>query len=65
MATARLREIIGVLREEGGAAPTTPVNETVAEAVARARDSGMAVALRESGKGPKVPTRRLPAIARW
>ena len=54
-ATARLREIIGVLREEGGAAPTTPVNETVAEAVARARDSGMAVALRESGKGPKVP----------
>ena len=55
MATARLREIIGVLREEGGAAPTTPVNETVAEAVARARDSGMAVALRESGEGPKVP----------
>lgn len=55
MATARLREIIGVLREEGGAAPTTPVNETVAEAVARARVSGMTVTLRESGEGPKVP----------
>ena len=28
-----LREVIGVLREERGAAQTTPVNETVAEAV--------------------------------
>jgi signal transduction histidine kinase len=55
MATTRLREIIGVLREEGGAAPTTPVNETVAEAVLRARGSGMTVTLRESGDGPKVP----------
>ena len=43
MATARLREIIGVLREERSAAHTTPVNETVAEAVERARGSGMAV----------------------
>jgi two-component sensor histidine kinase len=54
-ATARLREIISVLREEDGGAPTTPVNETVAEAVARARGSGMAVTLHESGEGPKVP----------
>jgi signal transduction histidine kinase len=55
MATARLREIIGVLHDEGRAAPTTPVNETVAEAVARARGSGMAVTLRESGEGPTMP----------
>jgi signal transduction histidine kinase len=54
-ATARLREIIGVLREEGGGVATTPVNETVAEAVTRARGSGMAVTLHESGEGPKVP----------
>jgi signal transduction histidine kinase len=63
-ATARLREIIGVLREEGGAAPTTPVNETVAEAVARARGSGMAVTLRESGDGPKVPVMTDRAVHR-
>ena len=55
LATTRLREIIGVLREQGDAAPTRPVNETVAEAVARAQGSGMAVTLRESGEGPKVP----------
>jgi signal transduction histidine kinase len=64
IATARLREIIGVLREEGGAVPTTPVNETAAEAVARARGSGMVVTLRESGAGPKVPVMTDRAVHR-
>jgi signal transduction histidine kinase len=64
IATARLREIIGVLREEGGAVPTTPVYETAAEAVARARGSGMAVTLRESGAGPKVPVMTDRAVHR-
>jgi signal transduction histidine kinase len=63
MATARLREIIGVLREERSA-QITPVNETVAEAVERARGSGMAVTLREAGKGPKVPVMTDRAIHR-
>lgn len=63
IATARLREIIGVLREEGSA-QTTPVNETVAEAVERARGSGMAVTLREAGEGPKVPVMTDRAIHR-
>ena len=64
MATARLREIIGVLREERSAAHTTPVNETVAEAVERARGSGMAVRLSEAGDGPKVPVMTERAIHR-
>ncbi|MEX0169450.1 two-component sensor histidine kinase [Streptomyces sp. LMG1-1-1.1] len=44
-ATARLRDIIGVLREDGAAAPTSPPGETVEDLVARARSSGLAVAL--------------------
>jgi signal transduction histidine kinase len=64
MATARLREIIGVLREERSAAHTTPVNETVAEAVERAHGSGMAVTLSEAGDGPKVPVMTERAIHR-
>ncbi|MFJ5095430.1 sensor histidine kinase [Streptomyces sp. NPDC088557] len=43
-ATARLRDIIGVLREEDPTAPTTsPPGETVEELAARARASGLAV----------------------
>ncbi|WP_406062323.1 histidine kinase [Streptomyces sp. NBC_01077] len=44
-ATARLRDIIGVLREEDEAAPTSPPGETVEELAARARASGLAVTL--------------------
>lgn len=44
-ATGRLRDIIGVLREDGEDAPVTPPDETVAELVARAGASGMAVEL--------------------
>ncbi|GHF84459.1 sensor histidine kinase [Streptomyces filamentosus] len=44
-ATERLRDVIGVLREEGARAPTTPPDETVAELVDRARASGLDVTL--------------------
>ncbi|MFJ8662606.1 sensor histidine kinase [Streptomyces sp. NPDC093795] len=44
-ATARLRDIIGVLREDDAAAPTSPPGETVEELAARARASGLAVTL--------------------
>ncbi|MFE0650592.1 sensor histidine kinase [Streptomyces sp. NPDC059534] len=44
-ATARLRDIIGVLREDDAGAPTTPSGETVEELAARARASGLAVTL--------------------
>ncbi|WP_328942463.1 histidine kinase [Streptomyces sp. NBC_00250] len=44
-ATARLRDIIGVLRAEDDAAPTSPPGETVEELTARAGASGLAVTL--------------------
>ncbi|MFD5327074.1 histidine kinase [Streptomyces sp. NPDC127092] len=49
-ATARLRDIIGVLREDGEEAPVAPPDESVAELVARARASGMAVALEDAAE---------------
>ncbi|WP_274562167.1 sensor histidine kinase [Streptomyces spiramyceticus] len=48
-ATARLRDIIGVLRADGEAAPTAPTGEAVGAVVERARDSGMAVELTDEG----------------
>ncbi|MFD9031894.1 sensor histidine kinase [Streptomyces sp. NPDC059567] len=58
-ATARLRDIIGVLRtddeEEPGGAPTTPVGETVEEVVARAAASGLRVELTVTGPGGETP----------
>ncbi|NYI08283.1 sensor histidine kinase [Allostreptomyces psammosilenae] len=55
-ATQRLREIIGVLREDAEpAAPTRPVHEDVTELVERARAWGLAVELRIDdafGRGP-------------
>ncbi|MER7516337.1 histidine kinase [Streptomyces sp. NPDC126499] len=50
-ATARLRDIIGVLREDGEEPPVAPPDETVAGLVARARASGLSVTLTESGAG--------------
>ncbi|MEV0378823.1 histidine kinase [Nonomuraea sp. NPDC050643] len=44
-ATERLRQIIGLLREDADAAPLAPVDEDVAELVRRAADSGMPVTL--------------------
>lgn len=44
-ATERLRQIIGLLREDAEPAPLSPPDEDVADLVARARDSGMAITL--------------------
>ncbi|MEV5968969.1 histidine kinase [Streptomyces sp. NPDC051921] len=51
-ATARLRDIIGVLREGDDEAPVAPPDETVAELVARARESGLAVTLADAAEPP-------------
>ncbi|GAB3448882.1 histidine kinase [Streptomonospora sediminis] len=48
-ATERLREIVGVLRESGEAAPTAPAGEEIAEVVERARHSGVDAVLKRSG----------------
>ncbi|MFF5634495.1 sensor histidine kinase [Streptomyces sp. NPDC012825] len=56
-ATARLRDVIGVLREDDAAAPTTPPGETVEDLVARARASGLSVTL------ATVPVPTLPGMA--
>ncbi|WP_327584744.1 histidine kinase [Nonomuraea sp. NBC_00507] len=49
-ATERLRQIIGLLREDADASPLSPVDEDVAELVRRARDSGMAITLDLDGE---------------
>ncbi|MEE1757098.1 sensor histidine kinase [Streptomyces sp. SP18CS02] len=57
-ATARLRDIIGVLRAGEDAAPTAPAGETVRQVVDRARASGMAVELTDEtgdADGPLPP----------
>ncbi|MDQ7907136.1 histidine kinase [Phytohabitans sp. ZYX-F-186] len=55
-ATERLREIIGVLRDQTEPAPVRPVDEDIAELVRRAKDSGMAVDLAYEGEiGPLPP----------
>jgi signal transduction histidine kinase len=55
-ATERLREIIGVLRDQTETAPVAPVDEDIAELVRRAKDSGMAVDLDHEGEvGPLPP----------
>ncbi|MFB9968079.1 sensor histidine kinase [Sinosporangium siamense] len=57
-ATERLREIIGVLREDGEAAPVLPSGDTVAALVERAAAAGMAVRLRgELGPLPPMADR--------
>ncbi|MFJ8073228.1 sensor histidine kinase [Streptomyces sp. NPDC096176] len=53
-ATARLRDIIGVLRAEE-AAPTAPAGETVTALVDRARDSGMTVDFTDEGAPTALP----------
>ncbi|MFB4265655.1 sensor histidine kinase [Nonomuraea sp. GTA35] len=44
-ATERLRQIIGLLREDSDAAPLAPAGEEVPELVRRAADSGMSISL--------------------
>lgn len=60
-ATARLRDIIGVLRADGESAPATPVDETVSALVERAGGSGMAVELTD--EGPEAPLAPMTGLA--
>ncbi|KIF79743.1 hypothetical protein QR77_28880, partial [Streptomyces sp. 150FB] len=60
-ATARLRDIIGVLRADGESAPATPVDETVSALVERACGSGMAVELTD--EGPEAPLAPMTGLA--
>ncbi|MGA5640193.1 sensor histidine kinase [Streptomyces cinereoruber] len=62
-ATARLRDVIGVLREDGTAPPTTPPGETVEELVTRARASGLPVTFVTSPM-PPLPGMTGPALYR-
>jgi signal transduction histidine kinase len=59
-ATDRLREVIGVLRDEDAPAPLEPAGEPVEALVTRASESGMPVRLRHAG----VSASRPPAVAR-
>ncbi|MEU8298510.1 histidine kinase [Micromonospora sp. NPDC048909] len=54
-ATERLHEIIGLLREEGGASSTRPYDETVADLVDGAREAGMVVRLDDALDAPQLP----------
>ncbi|MEU8363052.1 histidine kinase [Nonomuraea sp. NPDC048882] len=54
-ATERLRQIIGLLRDDADAAPLSPVGEDVSELVRRAADSGMSITLRLSEDEPEGP----------
>jgi signal transduction histidine kinase len=52
-ATERLREIIGVLREDGEAAPVLPAGESIAALVERVAATGLAVSV--AGELPALP----------
>ncbi|WP_203861126.1 sensor histidine kinase [Plantactinospora mayteni] len=52
LATDRLRQVIGVLRDDAEPAPTRPPGERVDDLVARARAAGMAVRLLVEGECP-------------
>ncbi|WP_346115106.1 sensor histidine kinase [Nonomuraea maheshkhaliensis] len=54
-ATERLRQIIGLLRDDAEAAPLSPVGEDVSELVRRAADSGMSITLHLSEDEPGGP----------
>ncbi|WP_327086780.1 histidine kinase [Nonomuraea sp. NBC_01738] len=51
-ATERLRQIIGLLRDQDDAPPLAPVGEGVTEVVERARASGMTITLDVTGAEP-------------
>ncbi|MEV4684157.1 sensor histidine kinase [Streptomyces kurssanovii] len=63
-ATARLRDIVGVLRADGEPAPTAPSGETVGALVERARDSGLDVHLHEDGPRAGLPPMTARAVHR-
>ncbi|MFI1887009.1 sensor histidine kinase [Streptomyces jumonjinensis] len=54
-ATARLRDIVGVLRADDERAPTVPADEPVGALVERARQSGLRVELREERRPGALP----------
>ncbi|GAA4921211.1 signal transduction histidine kinase [Stackebrandtia albiflava] len=54
-ATERLREIIGLLRDETDAASMVPADESIADLVERTAESGMTVRLHSTGTGSDVP----------
>jgi signal transduction histidine kinase len=54
-ATARLGEIIGILREDETQAPLQPPGETIAELVERATDSGLDIRLVTEGSSDVLP----------
>ncbi|MGS2614428.1 sensor histidine kinase [Micromonospora sp. LZ34] len=56
-ATERLHEIIGLLREDGGASTTRPAGESVADLVDGAREAGMAVRLAATPDTAELPAR--------
>ncbi|MCY1141790.1 histidine kinase [Actinoplanes sp. Pm04-4] len=53
-ATDRLRDIIGVLRDEDEPAPVEPAGESIEALVARSREAGMTIALEREGEPPAV-----------
>lgn len=63
-AMERLRDIIGVLREEGEPAPLEPSRAGVGVLVDRARDSGARVELRCSGEAGELPAMTDKAVYR-
>lgn len=63
-ATARLRDIVGVLREDGAPAPTAPYGETVAALVERAREAGLDVTLEEAPAPAALPPMTALAVHR-
>ncbi|MGW7415284.1 sensor histidine kinase [Streptomyces sp. NPDC054863] len=63
-ATARLRDIVGVLRADDESAPTTPADETVRELVERAAASGLTVELTEIGSELPLPPMAARAVHR-
>ncbi|TXS56987.1 sensor histidine kinase [Streptomyces sp. t39] len=63
-ATGRLRDIVGVLREDGAPAPTAPNGETVAALVERARDAGLDVTLDENAAPAPPPPMTALAVHR-
>ncbi|MHA4819148.1 sensor histidine kinase [Streptomyces aculeolatus] len=59
-ATERLREVIGVLREDGEGAPVHPADDRVEELVKRAAASGMRVELVRGEDAPRTPPEAAP-----
>ncbi|WP_007024976.1 sensor histidine kinase [Saccharomonospora iraqiensis] len=54
-ATERLREVLGLLRDDGDAEPVRPAGDTVTDLVERARTSGMVVRLDREGDPADAP----------